>query len=55
MRKLALADGMRMRMQISALFCRFRCGFLQGFADLNADSVFLCIISQNFASFGIYP
>ena len=47
MRKLALADGMRMRMQISALFCRFRCGFLQGFADF-------CLVLHNFVKFGFF-
>ena len=44
-----------MRIQISVLLCGFGCGFLQSHADLDADSIFLYIISQYFASFCINP
>ena len=57
LRKLALADGlqMRMQMQISVLLCRFGCKFLQSYADLDADSIFVYIILQYFASLCINP
>ena len=54
MLKLALADGMKMRMQIYAIFCRFGCVFLQSVENLNADE-YLSKISQIFSSFRIHP
>ena len=44
-----------LQMQISVLLCRFGCKFLQSYADLDADSIFVYIILQYFASLCINP